>query len=175
MIVPPTIRKASIEMLKMLKTLSPISAEATRIMRMLSVTLTAAHFRPPLRHGPSSRAACRRCLLGRVANASAGNRGHHQRQAGHEEIDADEQAERPDHAPRPTCDDDAGEDQISNAANFRPCPRSREQLAVLDRRHYLRATVRREEDGQSHSQRDEPSKRPPHQKGANEDRQHGPD
>ena len=43
--------------------------------------------------------AHRRRLLWRVAYAAAGNRSHHQRQAGHEEIDADEQAERPGHAP----------------------------------------------------------------------------
>jgi hypothetical protein len=39
MIIPPTIRNTSNEMPKMLKTLSPISAEAARITRMVSATL----------------------------------------------------------------------------------------------------------------------------------------
>src|SRR5262252_3466303 len=42
MIIPPTIRNTSNEMPKMLKTLIPISADATRMMRMLSATLIAA-------------------------------------------------------------------------------------------------------------------------------------
>ena len=45
MIMPPTIRNASNEMLKMLRTLSPISAEIIRITRMLNDTLTAANRR----------------------------------------------------------------------------------------------------------------------------------
>src|SRR5271166_5094906 len=43
MIIPPTIRNTSNEMPKMLKTLSPISAEVTRITRMVSATLAASH------------------------------------------------------------------------------------------------------------------------------------
>jgi hypothetical protein len=44
---------------------------------------------------PESQSQARALPLGCVVYASARNRDHHQRQAGHEEINADEQAERP--------------------------------------------------------------------------------
>jgi hypothetical protein len=42
MIIPPTMRSTSNEMSKMAKTFSPASADASRIIRILSATLTAA-------------------------------------------------------------------------------------------------------------------------------------
>ena len=76
-------------------------------------------------------------LLGRVVYGSTGNRRHHQRQPPHEEIDSDEQTACPCHGPWLTRSDDPRDDQISNATDSRPRPRTCEHLPMLQRRQYL--------------------------------------
>ena len=91
------------------------------------------------------------------------------RRAAEQHVDADEQAERPGRRARQAGEDDAGEDQVDDAARQHPAPAAGELRAVIDGVHHRGDALGDEERDQHQGQRHRAADRPADEQDAGDD------